>query len=244
MNYLSNFSKHFAIPAAFVLAVNFNAKAQSPVESTHVDEKYAYTTVVYKTTAATDKDVLSALENDFSIGDVVRVTLAPPPAPPAPPAPISAIAASEPVYADKNKGEDNWLPAATKPAPPTLTVSAVAPVVAAPKTAVKNMEASPKPIPVGAKAVTLKPTVVAKTVATQLPTEAPKLAPVPVQNQKTEIVSAPVASKSTSVKAKSSTSGKSVKAHKSVKKSGKKSGHKMKLKNRKHGKQGYGCPKF
>jgi hypothetical protein len=105
MNAHLNFGKHFVIPAAIVLAAHVSATAQKPVESTHIDEKYAYTTVVYKNKAANDQDVLTSLESEFSIGDVVRVTLAPPPVPPS-----SPIAASEPVYADKSRGEDTWLP--------------------------------------------------------------------------------------------------------------------------------------
>lgn len=238
MNSISNFGKHFAISTAFVLAINFAAQAQSPVESTHIDEKYAYTTVVYKNKAANDKDVLSSLENDFGIGDVVRVTLAPPPPPPTP---LSAIAASEPVYADKNKGEDTWLPAARKPTSAVLTASTT-PTTPTSKTAAKSIAVSPKPVPIETKALTPMPVVVAKTATPEVPKPTKTVAPAPVV-PKVESEAAPVAQK-TSVKTKSSTSGKSVKAHKSVKKSGKKSNHKTKFKHRKRGKQRYACPKF
>lgn len=211
MNTISNFGKHFAIPAAFVLAANFSAQAQKPVESTHVDEKYAYTTVVYKNTAATDKDVLTSLENDFSVGDVVRVTLAPPPAP------VAAPIAPAPVYADLSKGEDTWLPSSNKPAE-NLTAATT------PKIERRG------PINV----VSDDPAPVAEPVVSNLAPKTVAVAPVAAPDN------APKAS-NTTLKAKSTTTAK---AHKSVKKSTKKSGPKMKLKNRKHGKQRYACPKF
>lgn len=229
MNSLLNFSKHFAIPAVFVLAANFHVYAQSPVESTHIDEKYAYTTVVYKTTAATDKDVLASLENDFGIGDVVRVTFAPPPAT------ISAVAASEPVYADKSKGEDAWLPETAK-SKANLTASTKPMVV--PNTVVNTISVAPKPVLVSAKAAAPKLNTSTKTVVP----EAPK------QVKTVEVVSqtavAPAKTHSDNrVKAKTSTTGKTTKAHKSAKKAGKKSSFK-KLKNRRQGKQRYACPTF
>ncbi len=226
MNSLSNLSKHLTIPAAFVLAAHFNALAQSPVESTHVDEKYAYTTVVYKNTAATDKDVLSSLENSFSIGDVVRVTLAPPPTP---------IAASEPVYADHRKDENEWMPTSARISD-NLTASAkINPV---PKTVVNTIPISPKPTPIASKTVALKPVVATKTTEV-VPEQAKNIAP--VQGQKVE--AAPLnTSSETRAKAKTSSTGKSAKAHKSGKKPAKKSG--LKMKNRKHNKQRYSCPKF
>jgi len=231
MNSLSIFSKSFAIPAAFVLAANINVQAQNPVESTHIDEKYAYTTVVYKNTAATDKDVLSSLEKDFSIGDVVRVTIAPPPAP---------IAASEPVYADKNKGEDAWMPGSAKPAQ-NLTASAN--LTAIPKTSINTVATSPKPANIADKTAAPKPVIVAKTVVETAPEQNRAVADLPDQGQKAEASAVPTTS-STGTNLKSSTSGKSAKAHKSSKKSDKKSTQKKKLKNRKQGKQRYACPKF
>ena len=231
MNSLSIFSKFFAIPAAFVLAASISAQAQNPVESTHIDEKYAYTTVVYKSTAATDKDVLSSLENDFSIGDVVRVTLAPPPAP---------IAASEPVYADKSKGEDAWLPGATK-AVQNLTASAN--FTAAPKTSINSIATAPKPAQIAGKVATPKPVIVAKTIAATVPEEDKTVTAVPVQSQKEKTTALPTTS-SVGTKLKSSASGKSAKVHKSSKKSDKKGTQKKKLTNRKQGKQRYACPKF
>jgi hypothetical protein len=207
MNTISNFGRHLAIPAAFVLAANFNAQAQKPVESTHVDEKYAYTTVVYKNTAATDKDVLTSLENDFSVGDVVRVTLAPPP---------TAPTAPEPVYADLSKGEDTWLPEKN--------------------IVVENLTATTSP-----KIERRGPINVVE------PNPAPIAEPISNLAPKTETV-APVTASENAPKASNTTvntqSATSAKAHKSVKKSARKGGPKMKLKNRRPGKQRYACPKF
>ncbi|MFN0176857.1 MAG: hypothetical protein ACKVU0_19605, partial [Saprospiraceae bacterium] len=231
MNSLSIFSKYFSIAAAFVLTASISVQAQNPVESTHIDEKYAYTTVVYKNTAATDKDVLSSLEKDFGIGDVVRVTLAPPPTP---------IAASEPVYADKRKGEDVWMPGSTK-AVQNLTASAN--FTAAPKTSINSIATAPKPAQIAAKVAAPKPVIVAKTIAATVPEEGKTVTAVPDQGQKENASALPTTS-STGTKIKSSASGKSAKAHKSSRKSDKKGSQKKKLKNRKQGKQRYSCPKF
>ncbi len=229
MNSLLKFAQHLAIPAAFALAIPFSVQAQNPVESTHVDEKFAYTTVVYKSTAASDKEVLSTLENDFSIGDVVRVTLAPPPAPTVP------VYAAEPVYADKRDGEDTWVPEDKKP----VTVLTAATTPSVPK---NTTLAGQKPVAKPATPVVPKPVVAPA---------APKASPTPAAPAKVEMPQGAIPIESVSnlgsstAKAKSSSSStKASKSAKSSKKSGKKGGSKMKLKNRKHGKQRYGCPKF
>lgn len=233
MNSLSNFNKHFVILAAFSLTSGITAQAQNPVESTHVDEKYAYTTVVYKKTAAADKDVLSSLENDFSIGDVVRVTVAPPAQP-------SPVAASEPVYIDKSKGEDTWLSHSAKS---TGNLSPASNLSAAPKTGINTIAASPKPVPVAAKTAKPKPVATTETPKAMV-TEQVKSTPVTEQTIAALPVTPTVSTSNTTLKVKASSAGKSAKAHKSVKKSGKKAGYNMKFKNRKHGKQRYACPKF
>ena len=156
---------------ATLMATAFGVNAQ--IESKHTDEKYGYTTVVYKEKAATDADVLAALENSVGMGDVIRVTVAPPKPAAAP-------------QADKSKGEDTWL----KPAKTTtnLTASAIVvpinhispkAVVAAPKaaplapsptpTAVANKEIAPKPAAVQEMVISETPTVLAssKTVRTK-----------------------------------------------------------------------------
>ncbi len=229
MNSLLKFGKHYAIPAAFAFATQFSVQAQSPVESTHIDEKYAYTTIVYKNAAASDKDVLSAVENDFGIGDVVRVSLAPPPTAP------SAIAASEPVYTDKNKGEDAWMPKAAKS---TATLTAANQLSPASQLSAKTMATTPLPAKVATTNASPKPILAAKTTVASTP-----VAVAPVQAEKA-IETAVSTASNTNKSVKTKASGKATKAHKSVKKSGKKSGQKMKFKNRKHGKQHYSCPKF
>lgn len=236
MNSLLNFTKHLAIPAVLMLAIQFSAQAQNPVESTHIDEKYAFTTVVYKNTAATDTEVLSALESDFSIGDVVRVTLAPPPAPTVP------VSASEPVFADKGKGEDTWVPAANKE---VSTLSAAT----SPSIPVNRMNSAPKAVAKPAAPVAIKPAPLPVTKPAPKPAvavaPAPEVAPVP-KVEKALDASSNLGS-NTAAKAKGSSpsrESKTFKSSKSAKKSGKKGGSKVKLKNRKPGKQRYGCPKF
>ncbi|MFN0214801.1 MAG: hypothetical protein ACKVT2_11140 [Saprospiraceae bacterium] len=231
MNSLSSFCKHFAVPAAFMLSANF-LQAQNPVESTHIDEKYAYTTVVYKNTSASDNDVLSSLNNDFSVGDVVRVTLAPPPAP---------IASSEPVYADKSKGEDAWLTASNSKSTASLTASAS--TNTATKTPVNTIVAAPKALSGSVKTASPKAVAVATKPIAPKSNEVPKaVSPTPAIEQKAEV--APKSVEQEMPKVKYAAGSKSGKVHKSVKKSGKKGGKKMKLKNRKHKKQRYSCPTF
>jgi hypothetical protein len=234
MNSLSNLSKKLAIPATLVLAAHFSAIAQNPVESTHVDEKYAYTTVVYKNKAANDQEVLSSIESEFGIGDVIRVTLAPPPTP------ISAIAASEPVYADKKKGEDTWMPGTVQSADHLVASSQTATM---PKTSVSTIPVSSKTTPIMAKSAAPTKIVVAKTVVPEVLNQVNV-----VDSQQLNAEASVAEAETTAFKANSNTkvaaSGKSSKANKSVKKSSKKGGQKMKFKKRKHSKQRYACPKF
>lgn len=221
MNSLLNFSKHFAIPAAIVFAAHFSATAQSPVESTHIDEKYAYTTVVYKNKAANDQEVLTMLESDFSIGDVVRVTLAPPPAPPSAP-----IAASEPVYADKSKGEDTWMPSIENT---SATLTAAADML--PNTS-KSIVVETVALPISAATISSKPTTTPTRNTAQFQT---------IENAQV-VQATPAVNKTANTMAKSSKTkaGKTAKADKSSRKKF----ATPKFKPRKKGKQGYACPKF
>lgn len=230
MNSLSNLSKKLAIPATLVLAAHFSAFAQNPVESTHVDEKYAYTTVVYKNKAANDQEVLSAIESEFGIGDVIRVTLAPPPTP------ISAIAASEPVYADKKKGEDTWMPG-TAPSADHLVASSQTTTM--PKTPVSTIPVSSKTLPVVAKSAAPANIVLSPEAFKQV-----NVVDSPPLNTETSVAAAETRAFKANPNTKVAASGKSSKASKSVKKSSKKGGPKMKFKKRKHSKQRYACPKF
>ena len=190
------------------------------IESTHTDEKFGYTTVVYKDKAATDKEVLAALESSIGMGDVIRVTTAPP------------KVAVVPV-ADKSKGEDLWLKA--KPVVNNLTASA-SPINKVPaKAALLPRKAAPAPTPVVAPAAPLATNpVVKKVVSAPTPVVAPAL-----QNTTETVAAAPRV-----IKAKSSVKAKTTKSSKkTVKKAHRKSGS-FKPKNRKKGKQQYGCPKF
>ncbi len=192
------------------------------ITSTHTDNKYNYTTVVYKDTAVSDKAVLAALENSMGMGDVVRVTVAPPK-----PAVVPTT--------DRSKGEDTWL----KPvkAPINTMTAGTTPMLM-------------NDIPTKAPAVAPKPTVAPKVVpATQTKPVAaanastlekkavnvPKPVVAPAQQQTEQVVVTPKTSKTTSAVA----SKNSKSANKSLKKGGV-----FKMKSRKKGKQRYGCPKF
>lgn len=217
------------------------AFAQNPVQATHVDEKFANTTVVYKSTAASDKEVLESIENDFGIGDVIRVTVAPPQT-----AKVDGDPASAPVHADDLKGEETWLPKKSATADHQNLSSSADPAFAARMAARQTENTVVTPIyaaPAASKQLKIttnyvapaKPAAqtsaaVAKSPEKQMVVESPVKVETPVA-QKAE---APVHSKATG----------EAKTHKSVKKSGNKSFHKMKLKNRKPGKQRYSCPKF
>jgi hypothetical protein len=76
------------IPILSALSLAFAAshlEAQNPIKGTNTDAKYANTTVVYKDSTTTDLNILSKLDNqDLGIGDVVRITVAPPKPAPAP----------------------------------------------------------------------------------------------------------------------------------------------------------------
>lgn len=69
---------------ALLIAVATTLNAQKPIKGTATDENYAYTTVVYKDSSATDQQVLEQMDENLGIGDVVRITVAPPKPKPAP----------------------------------------------------------------------------------------------------------------------------------------------------------------
>lgn len=244
MNILSNYGRTIiANTAVLALAAQLAVQAQTPIESTHVDEKFAYTTVVYKNKAADDQAVLQSLDSSFGIGDVVRVTLAPPPPPkPAPintaPAAVavkkkelasvrsssiyySPVSASEPIYVDQKKGEDTWLP--TQQNVPLSLTSSINPLDLGTRS----------PVPVAVPVVQESPTntsdvQVQQTLAINLVGQSDK-------------VSVGVAKAERSV-AKAKTAAKSNK--KATKPARKHNYNKIKLNIRKHAKQRYNCPKF
>lgn len=64
----------------YVLSLNISVlSAQTTsVKGTKTDKTFANTTEIYKSKAASDAQVLAELESDFGIGDVVRISDAPP----------------------------------------------------------------------------------------------------------------------------------------------------------------------
>lgn len=139
-----------------LIALAFGLNAQ--VKSTHTDEKYANTTIVYKDKAATDQDVLNALGAEYGMGDVIRVAVAPPKPPAAP-----AI--------DKSKGEDVWLNTATKPEVKNLSASynVAPPALSAPEINLipKAKAPSPKaPAPIAVQEVAETQTAAAPAIST------------------------------------------------------------------------------
>lgn len=211
---------------AFTLGLN------AQIQSTHTDEKFGYTTVVYKDKAATDKDVLSALDNSIGMGDVVRVTVAPPK-----PAAVPT--------ADKTQGEDVWL----KPAAPVnnLTAATTAKVVVPAAAPINHIAAAPKAAPVAAKPAPVAAKPAGNKVAPSAKPVAKNVAPAPkpvVVQEQTQMALSNIAASPRTVTSKSSVASKASKsANKSLKKGGKKGGS-FKMKSRKKGKQRYSCPKF
>lgn len=79
--------KNLGLAVCYMLTAAASINAQSPIKGAATDEKFANTTVVYKDSNATDLDVLSQMDNSIGMGDVVRITVAPPK-----PAPVPAVA--------------------------------------------------------------------------------------------------------------------------------------------------------
>ena len=63
-----------------LISYSFSLSAQtaSVVTDTKTDKQYANTTEIYKSEKATDSEVLAEIENNFGLGDVVRIAIAPP----------------------------------------------------------------------------------------------------------------------------------------------------------------------
>lgn len=225
MKYLVQNRKNLLL--ATLMAASFGLNAQ--IESTHTDVKYGYTTVVYKDKAASDTDVLSALDNSIGIGDVIRVTVAPPK-----PAVVPNV--------DKSKGEDTWLKPVGKP-----TASAMTATVAT--VPVKNIlinRAAPRPAAAPAAAMNAAPVapkaMVKKVAATPSQVVAVQAENVAVAN--VEATNAVQNSFAAPAVVRVTRSAESINAAKSANKSLKKSKGNFKPKSRKKGKQRYKCPKF
>jgi|GEM_PF-1604251 len=159
--------RHIAAFSLAFTALNSNLNAQKPIDS-HTDERYGNTTVVYKDTNLNDAALLAQLEKDFSMGDVVRITVAPPKPQPAP-----AVAPKTTPLAISGAAKPVTTPAiATQPVP-SVVASKGATVAVAQK--VKPI-ATKKVAPVGkapVKAATPVHTV----------TPEPAIAPAPKVNQ-------------------------------------------------------------
>ncbi|MCB0543346.1 MAG: OmpA family protein [Saprospiraceae bacterium] len=77
MNTIPNLKRFLAFPL-LLSAVCLNA--QNEIKYTETDEKYGNTTVVYTDGKnADDAAILSQLDDTYGIGDVIRITTAPPP---------------------------------------------------------------------------------------------------------------------------------------------------------------------
>lgn len=76
MTAVSNFKNLFALPLLFAATA---LTAQNEIQSTQTDEKHGNMTVVYtKNSKVNDADILKQLDDSYGIGDVVRITVAPP----------------------------------------------------------------------------------------------------------------------------------------------------------------------
>lgn len=68
----------YFIIAAVAWTINQTAlSAQTPL-NTRIDERYGNTTVVYKDKNTTDAELLNRLDKEYGMGDVIRITQAPP----------------------------------------------------------------------------------------------------------------------------------------------------------------------
>ena len=202
---------------AVLLAVSFGANAQ--ITSQHTDDKYNFTTVVYKDKAASDDEVLAALNNSVGMGDVIRVTVAPPKPPVAP-------------MIDVSKGEDVWLTARSKPSVTLSASTSTMPAVAV-ASSVESAQNQEFAAPVINEIPEATPVAVVAVENTHAVTEA--------QEQKLEEVK----TTSTSSKQTTARSAKKVKSSKRFYKPSRKvKKRSFKLKLGKKGKLRYGCPTF
>jgi hypothetical protein len=58
------------------------AQESTSVKRTKTDNTFANTTEIHKKETASDEQILNEISDDFGLGDVVRITVAPPPSPP------------------------------------------------------------------------------------------------------------------------------------------------------------------
>jgi hypothetical protein len=246
--------------ASFVLFLNV-LQAQTPaVVATTTDESFASTTVIYKTKSATDSEILTALEGDFGMSDVVRIAVAPP-KPKVEASKMSTKPVATVISTTTVSAQPVVVPKAiVKPASSVVTNvtvnknTAPTPAVAGKATAPVAKPITPvKVIPMTTATTTAKPAVTANTtplvrntatikVSAPAPT-AKAVAPAPASNQTK--MAAPIAAQT--AKAAPRTTTKTVKTNTAAKK---RTTQKWSLfgskqpKNKHKGNQKYHCYKF
>ncbi|MEI6408943.1 MAG: hypothetical protein WCR52_06155 [Bacteroidota bacterium] len=173
--------KNFGLAVCYMLTAAASVNAQSPIKGAATDEKFANTTVVYKDSTATDLDVLSRMDNSIGMGDVVRITVAPPKPAPAPVVPlksssISNVAVKSSAASISVSKPTPALASAGKPTPTPVSAGKPSPALAS------AGKSTPTPVsagkPVASTIVAVKP--VAKPVPSRTVVSQPVLRP---QNQ-------------------------------------------------------------
>jgi hypothetical protein len=217
--------KESAIHMIIALMIANGTQAQTPSANGAItDNSLANPTVVFRAVNTTDMEVLNAMNQSFTTGDVIRIAVAPPA-----PAPTATLSRPDMVVT---------------PANTTTTAAMRKPVVTNP---VANAPVTPKPTAVANVVKPAQPL----TSAPAKPVVTPKVAPSPqvkpqVQQQvmttpqvQVQQTTAPKITKTTTANtAKKSTVRKQKKSNKGI------SLFQPRYKNKKHGKQRYSCPKF
>lgn len=172
MNIQINFKQYIVLAAMIAAGTHTQAqKAENDVQGLATDENYNNTTIVYKREAANDLEVLAKMGGGFGMGDVVRVTVAPPK-----PAPTESLNTAPKVVS------------ASKPALPTVQTTATKPqeIVAKPIEAPVQKTVAPATTPAALVVTNVisQPApetkqVVAKTATAPKQTAAVKLTPAP-----------------------------------------------------------------
>ncbi len=93
-NYLCFQKTGLWLSLSFTLSLSFAQNMPGVVKKTKTDKTYANTTEIHKAEKATDEQVLSQIEGDYGLGDVVRISNGPPPPAFLPPSPSPALIVS------------------------------------------------------------------------------------------------------------------------------------------------------
>jgi hypothetical protein len=87
----TTFLKKSSLWILLMYSGSISAQTTVSVVTTQTDKNFANTTEIYKMGAASDTQVLAEIDGNFGLGDVVRITIAPPkPEPKAPTAEVKA----------------------------------------------------------------------------------------------------------------------------------------------------------